>query len=140
VDESIFVCTMDDQKQEPVETEQLIVEHITTVETQDKIADFTDLNTDADVITIVGPSSMSSEVSSPQSTNDLLKTDDASMIEPEPLGVSVEPNSVDLVSPTPINAVITGSNVTVLNLHPKALLSFLRCLPLVIFVIKEKSM
>ena len=88
---------MDDQKQEPVETEQLIVEHITTVETQDTIADFTDLNTDADVIRTVGPSSMSSEVSSPQSTKDLLKTDDASMIEPEPLGVSVEPNSVDIV-------------------------------------------
>jgi hypothetical protein len=173
VDESIAACTIDDQKPEPVETEQLIVEHVTSSETQDATAHFTslilieqpekNLNTDKDVMITNYPSSASSEVSSPepngvdlvvtstqihsvdtgcitalesspdspdtvedvmitdcpssvssqvsplQSTDELEKDEHAPMIELDPLGVpDVEPNSVDLASPNQKNDVDTG--------------------------------
>jgi hypothetical protein len=179
VDESIAACTIDDQKPEPVETEQLIVEHVTSSETQDATAHFTslilieqpekDLNSDKDVVITDDPSSASSEVASPEpnsvnlvessteinsvdtgcvtvlesspdspdTVEDAMTTDDKPsmssevsppqltdeletdehdrMTEREPLGGSVEPNSVDLVASTDINAVVDTGCVTVLE-------------------------
>jgi len=179
VDESIAACTIDDQKPEPVETEQLIVEHVTSSETEDATAHFTslilieqpekDLNSDKDVVITDDPSSASSEIASPEpnsvnlvessteinsvdtgcvtvlesspdspdTVEDAMTTDDKPsmssevsppqltdeletdehdrMTEREPLGGSVEPNSVDLVASTDINAVVDTGCVTVLE-------------------------
>jgi hypothetical protein len=118
VDENI--SAYDDQKPEPIEiTEQMIVDKIPTSVTEDTISDLTslpiDLNTDEDVLTTDGPaSSVSSEVSPPQSTDELETDEPLPMIEIQPLGV--EPNSVD----PPINAaVITGSTITELETSPE---------------------
>jgi hypothetical protein len=117
VDENISAC--DDQKPEPIEiTEQMIVDKIPTSVTEDTISNLTslpiDLYTDEDVFTKDGPSSVSSEVSPPQSTDELETDEPLPMIEIPPLGV--EPNSVD----PPINAAaITGSNITELETSPE---------------------
>ena len=118
VDENI--SAYDDQKPEPIEiTEQMIVDKIPTSVTEDTISDLTflpiDLNTNEDVLTTDGPaSSVSSEVSPPQSTDELETDEPLPMIEIQPLGV--EPNSVD----PPINAaVITGSTITELEISPE---------------------
>jgi hypothetical protein len=92
----------------------MIVDKIPTSVTEDTISNLTslpiDLYTDEDVFTKDGPSSVSSEVSPPQSTDELETDEPLPMIEIPPLGV--EPNSVD----PPINAaVITGSNITELE-------------------------
>ena len=113
------ISAYDDQKPEPIEiTEQMIVDKIPTSVTEDTISHLTslpiDLNTDEDVLTTDGPSSVSSEVSPPQSTDELETDEPLPMIEIQPLGV--EPNSVD----PPINAaVITGSTITELETSPE---------------------